>query len=231
MNHHSPKAFHTPLKRRRFLKALAAASAGFMLPGYLAEALTITPEVTQGPFYPLEQNMPLDDDNDLLYLDDSMTAATGLVTYLTGRVLDRSGTPIKGALVETWHADNDGNYIYSDETSRNPACDKNFQGFGQFQTGSTGAYLFRTIKAGFYEGRVRHFHLAVTTPGQTVRHTTQTFWNEIAYDLSGKAWATQNDNDMVFSALTTEQKAAVNLSYTAIPHTGAVAATFDFVMA
>lgn len=230
MNSYQPKPFYIPLERRRFLKALAVASAGFMMPGYLAEALTVTPELTEGPYYPLTKNMPLDDDNDLIYLNDSTTAASGLVTYLTGRVLDRSGNPIKDALVETWHADNGGNYIYSDDLVRNPTCDANFQGFGQFVTGSAGGYLFRTIKAGLYDGRARHFHLAVTLPGQTTRHTTQTFWNETAYGPDGQPWATQNSDDMIFNSLTAEQKAAVNLSYTAIPHTGAVAATFDLVM-
>ena len=35
--------FYIPLARRRFLKSLADASAGFTLPGYLAEALTTYP--------------------------------------------------------------------------------------------------------------------------------------------------------------------------------------------
>lgn len=47
------KAFHIPFNRRRLLKSMAAASAGFTLPGFLAEALTLSPTVTQGPYYPL----------------------------------------------------------------------------------------------------------------------------------------------------------------------------------
>jgi hypothetical protein len=66
-----PHQFHIPLGRRRFLKAMAAASAGFTLPGYLAEALTFTPSTTQGPYYPLANNIPLDKDNHLIYLNDS----------------------------------------------------------------------------------------------------------------------------------------------------------------
>src|SRR5438445_11799052 len=102
---HEKEVFYIPLGRRRFLKAIAAASAGFTLPGYLAEALTYAPEVTQGPYYPLASNIPLDKDNDLIYLNDSLTRATGLITYVTGRVLDASGNPVKGALVELWHCD------------------------------------------------------------------------------------------------------------------------------
>src|SRR5262245_51444749 len=127
-----PELFHIPVDRRRFFKSMALASAGFALPGYLAEALTLTPQVTQGPYYPLARNIPLDKDNDLVYLNDSTTAATGIVSYISGRVLDSSGNPIKGALIELWHADNGGNYIYLASASRNPSADANFAGFGQF---------------------------------------------------------------------------------------------------
>src|SRR5262245_10432454 len=132
--------FYIPLPRRRFLRSIAAVSAGFSLPGYLAEALTLTPAVTQGPFYPLAKNIPLDKDNDLVYVNDSLTAAAGIVTYVSGQVLTSSGTPIRGALVELWHADDGGNYTYAANSARNPAADANFAGFGQYLTGSDGAY-------------------------------------------------------------------------------------------
>src|SRR6516165_5736061 len=112
-------AFYIPLQRRRFLKAIAAASAGFTLPGYLAEALTLSPMVTQGPYYPLAGNIPLDKDNNLVQFNDSLSVASGIVTYVSGRVLDSAGNPVRGALVELWHADNGGNYIYSAAAARN----------------------------------------------------------------------------------------------------------------
>src|SRR6266446_3027947 len=199
-----PTAFHVPIGRRRFFKRMALASASFTLPGYLAEALTYTPEVTQGPYYPLGNNIPLDKDNDLIYLNDSLTRATGLITYVSGRVLDASGNPVSGALVELWHCDSPSantagsqcNYIYSATAARNPAADANFQGFGQFLTGSGGQYKFRTVKAGLYNGRTRHYHIAVTIPGQLTRYCSQLFWNEVARDGNGNVWATQNGNDM-----------------------------------
>src|SRR5258705_1996107 len=125
--------------------------------GLYAEALTIAPSVTQGPYYPLAANIPLDKDNDLLYLNDSLTPAAGLVTYLVGRVLDTSGNPVRGALVELWHADREGDYVYSASAARNPACDANFAGFGQFLTGRDGFYKFRTVKARLYTGRTPHY--------------------------------------------------------------------------
>jgi protocatechuate 3,4-dioxygenase beta subunit len=224
--------FHVPIDRRRFFKSMAAASAGFTLPGYLAEALTLSPAVTQGPYYPLANNIPLDKDNDLVQLNDNLTIAAGIVTYLSGRVLASSGNPIRGALLELWHADREGDYLYSANTARNPACNANFAGFGQFLTGSSGQFLFRTIKAGLYVGRTRHYHVGVTIPGRLARSTTQTFWNETAIGLNGVAWATQNSNDNVYSTISdAAQRASVLLDYTPVhgTTTGEVQATWDYV--
>jgi protocatechuate 3,4-dioxygenase beta subunit len=226
------EVFYIPIDRRRFFKSMALASAGFTLPGYLAEALTTSPIVTQGPYYPLASNIPLDKDNDLVQLNDNLTLASGIVSYISGRILDSSGNPVRGALVELWHADREGDYLYSTGATRNPVCDPNFAGFGQFLTGSSGEYRFRTIKAGLYMGRTRHYHWGVTLPGRATRSTTQTFWNETAYDLNGNAWATQNANDMVYSGITdAAQRASVALDYTAVPGTttGEVQTTWDFV--
>src|SRR5439155_23131005 len=168
-----PQTFYIPIDRRRFFKSMALASAGFTLSSYLAEALTQSPIVTQGPYYPLANNIPLDKNNDLVQLNDNLTIAAGTISYLSGRVLDSSGNPVRGALVELWHADREGDYLYSNTAARNPACDANFAGFGQFLTGSTGLFKFRTIKAGLYNGRTRHFHVGVTLPGRLTRATTQ----------------------------------------------------------
>jgi protocatechuate 3,4-dioxygenase beta subunit len=231
MNPHKPLPVYIPINRRRFFSSMAAASAGFTLPGFLAEALTQSPIVTQGPYYPLADDIPLDKDNDLVQLGDSLTAATGIVTYVSGRVLDSSGNPVRNALVECWHADHEGDYAYSTGTGRNSACDPNFAGFGQFITGSSGAFRFRTIKAGLYNGRTRHFHWGVTLPGRTTRSCTQTAWNETAYANDGTTWATQNSNDSVFASLSAAQKASVFLDFAAVEGTttGEVAANWDFV--
>ncbi len=231
MNERKPLPVHIPVSRRRFFKSMAAASAGFTLPGYLAEALEQSPILTQGPYYPLANNIPLDKDNDLIQLSDNLNIATGIVTYITGRVLDASGNPVKNALVECWHADHEGDYSYSTTAARNPACDPNFAGFGQFLTGSSGRFLFRTIKAGLYTGRTRHFHWGVTLPGRTTRSCTQTGWNEIAYANNGSAWATQNSNDNIFASLTTAQRASIILDFLPVEGTttGEFHTEWDFV--
>ena len=154
------------------------------------------------------------------------------MTYISGRVLTSTGTPVKNALVELWHADKEGDHVYSAGVGRNAACDASVAGFGQFLTGSTGAFKFRTVKAGLYNGRVRHTHFGVTLPGRTMRTTTQTFWSETAIDLNGSAWTTQNSNDMVFSGISDAgQRASLLRSFTAVPGTttGEVHAMWDYV--
>ncbi|MBI1841650.1 MAG: hypothetical protein HYR88_12470 [Verrucomicrobia bacterium] len=216
------RPFHIPVDRRRFFRSMAIASAGFTLSGYLAEALTLTPQATQGPYYPLASNIPLDKDNDLVRLNDSLTLASGLITHVSGRVLDSGGNPIRGALVELWHADNGGNYIYSTNSAKNPSADRNFAGFGQYLTGKGGGYRFRTIKAGLYTGRTRHFHFGITLPGRS-RFTTQLFW----------AGESGNASDMVLSSIAdATQRASVTKAYTAVAGASPVEVetTWDIVM-
>lgn len=142
--------------RRHFLSALLA------VPGAFAEQLSLTPSQTEGPFYP--DKLPLDTDNDLLVLNKNITPAVGEVTYLSGRILDSRGEPIRNAQVEIWQVDHHGAYLHS-RTNNADKRDVNFQGFGRFLTASTGEYLFRTVKPVVYPGRTRHIHMAVMPPG------------------------------------------------------------------
>src|SRR5262249_45997972 len=140
-------------------------------PGVFAQQLIQTPRQTEGPFYP--DKMPLDTDNDLIVINDRTTPAVGAVTYLSGRILDARGEPVRGALVEIWQCDNSGAYIHSGSVNRDKR-DANFQGFGRFLTGSTGEYLFRTIKPVPYPGRTPHIHFAIKTKGRD-KFTTQCY--------------------------------------------------------
>ncbi len=190
--------------RRNILRQLALGGAMLSTRGLYAEALTLTAKLTEGPFYPNNtpfNNIPLDKDNDLVLVNDSLTPADGLITHLAGRVLNEKGQPVRGALVEIWHTDHHGQYLYSTEAERNPAMDKNFAGFGQFLTGKDGAYRFRTIKAGLYGGRTRHIHAGITLPGEKIRMATQLFWNEIPRDEKGNVWPVTNENDGVMRHL------------------------------
>jgi len=218
------------LHRRSILK-LAAGGAFYTMSGLLAEAITLTPRVTQGPFYPMAKNIPLDKDNDLVLMNDSLTPASGLITHVSGRVLDSKGQPIRDALVELWHADSHGEYTFAADAGRNPKADPNFAGFGQFLTGSDGGYKFRTIKAGLYRGRARHFHFGITVPGQKVRYTTQLFWKENPNE-HGESGMT-NEQDGVFAGIrdAAERDSLIKV-YTPVPgsSSGEVETTWDIVM-
>ena len=89
------------LNRRRFLNRLALGSTLFTVPGAFAEELMLTPKQTEGPFYP--DHLPLDTDNDLLVVNDSITPAVGEITWLNGRVLDKNGAPVRTARFPPWH--------------------------------------------------------------------------------------------------------------------------------
>jgi protocatechuate 3,4-dioxygenase beta subunit len=158
-------------ERRRFLGGLAFGAALWAVPGAFAEELMQTPRQTEGPFYP--DKLPLDTDNDLLIINDNITPAVGAVTYVSGRILGPSGDPIRNAVVEIWQCDNNGAYLHQGTSNRDKR-DKNFQGFGRFVTGSTGEYLFRTIKPVAYPGRTPHIHYAVKLKGRET-FTTQCY--------------------------------------------------------
>lgn len=159
-------------ERRRFLSRAAMGSAAFFtVSGAFAEELMRTAPQAEGPFYP--DQLPLDTDNDLIRINDSITPAVGEITHLTGKVTDINGKPIRNALVKIWQADNNGIYIHSRGGSRD-RMDRNFQGFGQFSTDLMGRYYFRCIKPVHYSGRAPHIHVAAELSGSRVL-TTQLY--------------------------------------------------------
>jgi len=159
------------LSRRHFLGGLAMGAAAFSAPGAFAEELVRTAAQTEGPFYP--DKLPLDTDNDLLILNDTITQAVGTVTHLTGKILDSRSEPIRSAVVEIWQCDANGAYLHTGTSNRDKR-DTNFQGFGRFLTGSTGEYYFRTIKPVAYPGRTPHIHFQVKVKGKD-KFTTQCY--------------------------------------------------------
>jgi protocatechuate 3,4-dioxygenase beta subunit len=167
----NPVSFPFVLTRRHFLRGFTLSAAALATPGVLAAELVRTPRQTEGPFYP--DKLPLDTDNDLLVINDTLTPAVGEVTYVSGRILDARGEPVRNAVVEIWQCDSSGTYLHSKDT-RKEKHDTNFQGFGRFVTGSTGEYLFRTIKPVPYPGRTPHIHYKVKRSGKELL-TTQLY--------------------------------------------------------
>mgnify|MGYP002624854683 CR=1 FL=1 len=97
----------------------------------------------------------------------------GAITWLSGRILDKRGEPVRNATVEIWQVDNRGVYLHSGSAGAEKR-DAHFQGFGRFLTGATGEYLFRTIKPVPYPGRTPHIHFAVKVRGRD-SFTTQCY--------------------------------------------------------
>ncbi len=203
--------------RRYFIHSLGLGAAGFTVPGGFAEALTQTPKVGFGPFYP--DHLPLDTDNDLITINDALTPAIGEITYVSGRVLSPQGEPIRNAVVEIWQADAGGIYIHSQSGGDKAKADPRFQGYGRYLTGTTGEYLFRTIKPVAYTGRCPHIHYAVKLKGRE-KWTTE-------LHIKGHPL---NANDGVTRSVKNQN--ALGAEFRALPgaKAGELTATFDLVM-
>jgi protocatechuate 3,4-dioxygenase, beta subunit len=207
--------------RRTFLRQLTIGAALTAIPGVFAEELVRTPRQTEGPFYP--DKLPLDTDNDLLIINDGIRPAVGEVTWVSGRVLDARGEPIRNALVEIWQCDAKGVYIHTrDSSGKRQNADQNFQGFGRFLTSSTGEYLFRTIKPVPYPGRTPHIHYKVKRNGKELL-TTQCY-------IKGHAG---NERDGIWRSIRDEKaRAAVTIDFIPLKESriGELAARFDLVL-
>ena len=211
------------LSRRQMLQGgIALGTLAFFTRGVFAEHLAATPTLTEGPFYP--DRMPLDTDNDLIIINDSITPAVGIIAHLIGRVLDANGDPIKGAEVEIWQCDANGVYINTRDSIPNAdRQDKHFQGYGRFATASTGEYRFRTIKPVPYSGRpAAHIHMRVNKGGKELL-TTQCF-------IAGFAG---NARDGVFTGvrdIVDRELVCADFKPVKGSKIGEVAATFDVVI-
>jgi protocatechuate 3,4-dioxygenase beta subunit len=215
------------LGRRKFIQTTALSAACyasltpslFTVPGLFAEELTRTPAQTEGPFYP--DKLPLDTDNDLIIVNDSITPGVGKITHLSGRVLDARGNPLRNALVEIWQCDSQGAYQHT-KSGNIEKRDGNFQGFGRFLTGSTGEYYFRTIKPVPYPGRTPHIHFAVKAKGQK-KFTTQCY-------IKGEP---ANERDGIWKSVRDEKaRNNITIAFDPLPNSkiGELAARFDLIM-
>lgn len=113
-----------------------------------------TPAQTEGPFY------TPDTPERTSFLEDG----PGTRMVLSGRVLTTDCTPVAGAVLDFWHADDGGNYDNVGYL---------FRGH-QFADGD-GRFQLETIMPGLYPGRTRHFHVKVQGP-ETALLTTQLYF-------------------------------------------------------
>jgi protocatechuate 3,4-dioxygenase beta subunit len=95
--------------------------------------------------------------------------ASGHRFELSGFVLTLACRPVHGAVVDLWHADENGEYD-----------NIGFRYRGHVFTGADGAFRFRTIVPALYPGRTRHYHVKVQAPGGRLLTTQLYFPNEAA---------------------------------------------------
>ncbi|WP_182525640.1 protocatechuate 3,4-dioxygenase subunit beta [Nocardioides dongkuii] len=101
---------------------------------------------------------------------------------VTGRVVDGSGRPVRGQLVEVWQANAGGRYHHQRDQHPSP-LDPCFTGAGRCLTGDDGSYRFTTIKPGPYPWknhrnawRPAHIHFSVFGTAFTQRLVTQMYF-------------------------------------------------------
>lgn len=184
--------------RRRALGSLLALGGvgivAFQPAARAADALRATPANSLGPFYPAQK--PADSDADLTLVAGRPQRAAGTVLYTSGRVLDVTGRPIKGAQIEVWQANAFGRYHHPRDSDSSGALDPNFQGYGRLVTDAEGRYRIKTIKPPRYSGRTPHLHFNVAS--ERARLTTQMFFDGDP----------DNERDFLFRNLGTDDQRA-----------------------
>ena len=145
----TPNAF-----RRRLV------GAALFYPAYaLAQSCgPATARQTEGPFF--KTNTP-----QRITLIEPGTRASKLL--VTGRVLTAECKPLKGALLDFWHADEHGEYD-----------NRGFRYRGHQFADADGRYRLETILPAEYPGRARHIHVKVQPAGGRVLTTQVYFPNQ-----------------------------------------------------
>ena len=148
--------------------AVLLAAPSLWQPATAATAHRLTPTQSEGPFYPTD--FPQDTDFDLLRQGE-LQYSRGQAAWLEGVVLDVSGRPVAGAVVEIWQCDVDGHYRHPRDGNR---ADPAFQSFGRVSVAGDGRYRFRTLRPAPYSGRAPHIHVKVRLDRRTLL-TTQLY--------------------------------------------------------
>jgi protocatechuate 3,4-dioxygenase beta subunit len=127
-----------------------------------ATTLELTPENELGPFYkkgaPALTNLIVPGD-------------PGLPLWVSGKVLDATGKPLGGAVIEVWHADGRGVYDL-----------RGYRYRARLTAAPDGTYRFQTLMPGHYPERVaQHIHYRVSAPGWKVLVTQLYFATDPAF--------------------------------------------------
>jgi len=211
----------TCLPRRALVAGAGAMFIALPLrPSLLAASpLVVTPGQSEGPFYPVRH--PADADADLVRVQGQAAQAVGKVTHISGRILDKRGGLVPGAVVEIWQCDANGVYDHPDDRGQRRR-DTAFQGYGRAQVDAAGRYAFRTIRPVAYPGRTPHIHFKVHAPGAG-RLTTQMY-------VAGEP---RNAADGLLNSIRdrrARESLIVRLDEAADIEPGALKGTFDIVL-
>jgi protocatechuate 3,4-dioxygenase beta subunit len=157
-----------------------------------AVTCVLTPEQTEGPYY-------LDNER----LRRNITEGRpGTPLILRLAVVDASTCrPIKGAIVDIWHADAGGVYSGFGRGTGNRTFMRGMQ-----KTDASGIATFRTVYPGWYQGRTVHIHVKVHVRGNVV-HTGQLYFPDALTDAVFRRApynkrpyrTTRNSSDFVFA--------------------------------
>ncbi len=105
----------------------------------------VTATQTPGPFFTPDSPLKADFTPD----------AAGRRVSLAGYVIDRNCRPLRGAVVDLWHANADGDYD-----------NQGFRLRGHQMSDGQGRYAFTTIEPGNYGVRTKHYHVRISAPGR-----------------------------------------------------------------
>lgn len=137
-------------------------------------------EVT-GPVFGHDLIGPLDNDLILNFAQPG-ESAIGERILVHGNLLDETGSPVRGALLEFWQANAGGRYRHKKDGYL-AALDPNFGGCGRTITGEDGSYSFRTVRPGPYpwpnganDWRPAHIHFSIFGDGFAQRLITQMYF-------------------------------------------------------
>jgi protocatechuate 3,4-dioxygenase beta subunit len=198
------------------------ASFGPMRPGHDQSAGVVpTSEQTIGPFYPVTE--PPEQDGDLTVVKGRAGKAQGQIVYLSGRVLDLSGTPIPNARVEMWQANTFGRYTHPGDSNPVP-LDPSFEGHGVRITNADGIYNFKTVKPGAYpgaEGRMRPPHLHFLVTARPNRLVTQMYFPEEPLNETDELLGSAENKESIIAKVAPASRDA---------ESGALVMTWDIVL-
>lgn len=162
-----------------------------------------TSSATEGPFY--VRNAPM-------LVDINVGKSPGTPMRIGGTVFSEDGTtPLKGAQVEIWHADGQGDY--------HPNGNGDIGGYrrgqinlrGSTRTDEQGRFAFTSIVPGRYGGRRRHIHWRITAPGHRDL-TTQSYWiEERGTEIDRRDFTDRNPEACRWVKFNTEGGTAVGL--------------------